>query len=189
MTSLGRLSFRRIPLIFGRRVFGGANPGVNARGLASSAYRLSSAAPLLRPEFERDGGQGKWGSGSWNYWRGPLAGLGVAGGLAASSLFSKPLWAEEEEKKGPQEVKEEGEKGKEGGEEGKESGQEEEKEKKKKKDGDEEFDYVVIGGGVAAYQAIKTIRQYDKKGTILCVSGEEEFPYNHTILPQRVETV
>ena len=150
----------------------GLNRGIDVRAL--STVNLSSPS-LLKTEFENDGRESSGAGGSWNYWRGPLAGLAAAG--LASSLISRPVWAEEPEKKDLQEVKEEG------SEASKEEKKEEEKKEGEKK-GDDLYDYVIIGGGVAAYQAIKTIRQYDKQGTILCVNGEEEQPYNHTILPK-----
>lgn len=42
----------------------------------------------------------------------------------------------------------------------------------------EEFDYLIVGGGLAAASAVDGIRERDVSGTILLVSEEEEPPYH-----------
>jgi hypothetical protein len=44
------------------------------------------------------------------------------------------------------------------------------------------YDYVLIGGGVACYKAIQSIRENDPTGTILLVCGEDSVPYERSVL-------
>jgi len=43
---------------------------------------------------------------------------------------------------------------------------------------DKDYDYVLIGGGVASASAAETIRTQDAKGSILIVGSENRLPYN-----------
>ncbi len=42
----------------------------------------------------------------------------------------------------------------------------------------EQYDYLIVGSGLAGVSAIKGIREEDEKGSILLVGKEEELPYN-----------
>ena len=41
-----------------------------------------------------------------------------------------------------------------------------------------EFDYVIVGGGLAASSAVDGIREIDEEGTIAVLAAEEDAPYH-----------
>jgi programmed cell death 8 (apoptosis-inducing factor) len=49
-----------------------------------------------------------------------------------------------------------------------------------------EVEYLIVGGGTAAYSAVRAIRKYDPTAKILIVSDEPEMPYNRTPLSKEL---
>ena len=49
-----------------------------------------------------------------------------------------------------------------------------------------EIPYLIVGGGTAAYSAIRAIRKYDPAAKILVVSDEDQAPYNRTPLSKEL---
>ena len=49
-----------------------------------------------------------------------------------------------------------------------------------------EIPYLIVGGGTAAYAAIRAIRKYDPAAKILLVSEEDQIPYNRTPLSKEL---
>ena len=49
-----------------------------------------------------------------------------------------------------------------------------------------EIPYLIVGGGTAAYSAVRAIRKYDPSAKILIVSEEEQIPYNRTPLSKEL---
>ena len=47
-----------------------------------------------------------------------------------------------------------------------------------------DFDYLIIGGGIAGTTAAETIRQKDKNGRIAILSSEPHFLYSRVLLPE-----
>ncbi|MCA9838400.1 MAG: NAD(P)/FAD-dependent oxidoreductase [Trueperaceae bacterium] len=44
------------------------------------------------------------------------------------------------------------------------------------------FKYIIVGGGIAAYNAIKAIREHDKEGSLALISAEDSLPYDRPTL-------
>ena len=49
-----------------------------------------------------------------------------------------------------------------------------------------EIPYLIVGGGTAAYSAVRAIRKYDPAAKILIVSEEDQMPYNRTPLSKEL---
>lgn len=51
-----------------------------------------------------------------------------------------------------------------------------------------EYDYVIIGGGMVAGNAVKGIREQDKEGNILVLSADRDVPYERPALSKKLWT-
>ena len=49
-----------------------------------------------------------------------------------------------------------------------------------------EFDYVIVGGGLAGASAIQGIRERDPEGSILLVGAEAHLPYDRPPLSKKL---
>lgn len=48
------------------------------------------------------------------------------------------------------------------------------------------YPFIIIGGSITAYSAIKTFRQFDKDTRILLISGEDRLPYKRTKINKHI---
>lgn len=48
------------------------------------------------------------------------------------------------------------------------------------------YEYIIIGSGIAGLKAAETIRQYDISGKILLINGEDRLPYKRTSISKRL---
>lgn len=53
---------------------------------------------------------------------------------------------------------------------------------------DEAYDYVIVGGGMVAGNAVKGIREQDKEGKILVLSADNDVPYERPALTKKLWT-
>ena len=52
--------------------------------------------------------------------------------------------------------------------------------------GDQSYEYIIVGGGLAGASAVEGIREHDTEGAILLIGAERHLPYDRPPLTKKL---